>query len=92
MDKLKPCPFYGGEAAFLGETQSIRSMVEFRACPFCGGEIDGPNFVQCNYGKKIITLGLTCKKCKTGFKFRADFTEDPYTEAREAWNRRVNDD
>ena len=43
-------------------------MVEFRACPFCGGEIDGPNFVQCNYGKKIITLGLTCKKCKTGFK------------------------
>ena len=25
-------------------------MVEFRACPFCGGEIDGPNFVQCNYG------------------------------------------
>ena len=52
-------------------------MVEFRACPFCGGEIDGPNFVQCNYGKKIITLGLTCKKCKTWFKFRADFTEDP---------------
>ena len=66
-------------------------MVEFRACPFCGGEIDGPNFVQCDYGKNIITLGLTCKKCKTGFKFRADFTEDPYTEAREAWNKRVND-
>ena len=31
-------------------------MVEFRQCPFCGGEIDGPNSVQCNYGKKIITL------------------------------------
>lgn len=66
-------------------------MDKLKPCPFCGGEIDGPNFVQCNYGKKIITLGLTCKKCKTGFKFRAKFVEDPYTEAREAWNRRAND-
>lgn len=66
-------------------------MVEFRPCPFCGGEIDGPTSVQCSYGKKIITLGLICTKCKTGFKFRAAFTENPYTEAREAWNRRVND-
>ena len=30
MDKLKPCPFCGGEAAFLGETQSIK-------CKQCGG-------------------------------------------------------
>lgn len=66
-------------------------MVEFRQCPFCGGEIDGPNSVQCNYGKKIITLGLICTKCRTGFKFRATFVEDPYTEAREAWNRRAAD-
>lgn len=29
MDKLKPCPFCGGEAAFLGETQSIK-------CKQCG--------------------------------------------------------
>ena len=29
MDKLKPCPFCGGEAAFLGETQSIK-------CKRCG--------------------------------------------------------
>lgn len=66
-------------------------MVEFRQCPFCGGEIDGPNSALCNYGKKIITLGLIYKKCRTGFKFRATFVADPYTEAREAWNRRVND-
>lgn len=64
-------------------------MVEFRPCPFCGGEIDGPNSVQCNYGKKIITLGMICTKCGTEFKFRATFVENPYTEAREAWNRRA---
>ena len=29
MDKLKPCPFCGGEAALLGETQSIK-------CKRCG--------------------------------------------------------
>ena len=39
-------------------------MDKLKPCPFCGGEIDGPNFVQCNYGKKIITLGLTCKNAK----------------------------
>ena len=41
-------------------------MDKLKPCPFCGGEIDGPNFVQCNYGKKIITLGLTCKNAKPG--------------------------
>lgn len=30
MDELKPCPFCGGEAVFLGETQSIK-------CKRCGG-------------------------------------------------------
>ena len=30
MDKLKPCPFCGGEAAFLGETCTIK-------CKQCGG-------------------------------------------------------
>lgn len=29
MDKLKPCPFCGGEAAFLGETSSVK-------CKRCG--------------------------------------------------------
>lgn len=28
-------------------------MVEFRQCQFCGGEIDGPNSVQCNYGARM---------------------------------------
>lgn len=65
--------------------------IKLKPCPFCGGEIDGPTSVQCNYGKKIITFGLICTKCKTGFKFRATFTDNPYTEAREAWERRVND-
>ena len=30
MDELKPCPFCGREAAFLGETHSIK-------CKQCGG-------------------------------------------------------
>lgn len=30
MNELKPCPFCGGEAAFLGETRSIK-------CKSCGG-------------------------------------------------------
>lgn len=54
MDKLKPCPFCGGEAAFLGETQSIK-------CKQCGGMF-------------IVTNPLTTR-----------------LEAKEAWNRRVND-
>lgn len=65
-------------------------MVELKPCPFCGGEIDGPTFVQCNYGKKFITHGLICTKCKTGFKLRVPFTDKPYTEAIKAWNRRAN--
>ena len=64
--------------------------IEFKPCPFCGGEIDGPTSVQCNYGKKIITLGLLCEKCRTSFKFRATFTDEPFTEARNAWNRRAD--
>ena len=54
MDKLKPCPFCGGEAAFLGETQSIK-------CKQCGGIF-------------IVTNPPTTR-----------------LEAKEAWNRRVND-
>lgn len=30
MDDLKPCPFCGGEAAFVGETATIK-------CKNCGG-------------------------------------------------------
>lgn len=30
MEDLKPCPFCGGEAAFIGDTQTIK-------CKHCGG-------------------------------------------------------
>ena len=66
--------------------------IEFKPCPFCGGEIDGPTPVQCNYGKKIITIGLFYQKCRTSFKLRATFTDDPFTEARNVWNRRYDND
>ena len=44
-------------------------MIEFKPCPFCGGEIDERGR-QCNYGKRIMTLDLKCDKCGTIFKFR----------------------
>ena len=55
MDELKPCPFCGGEAAFLGETQSIK-------CKQCGGMF-------------IVTNPFTTR-----------------LEAKEAWNRRADND
>ena len=64
-------------------------MAELKPCPFCGGEIDERG-VQCNYGKKSITLDLKCKKCGTFFKFKSKLENDPYLEAVEAWNRRAD--
>ena len=63
--------------------------MELKPCPFCGGEIDERSG-QCNYGKKIMTLDLKCKKCGTIFKFKSNWLVDPYSEAIKAWNRRVD--
>lgn len=63
-------------------------MPELRECPFCGGEIDERGG-QCNYGKKIMTLDLKCRKCGTIFKFKSQYRENPYREAVEAFNRRA---
>ena len=57
-------------------------------CPFCGGKIDERGG-WCNYAKKIMTLDLKCQHCGTIFKFKSKWVENPYTEAIEAFNRRV---
>lgn len=64
--------------------------MELKPCPFCGGEIYEVG-VRCNYGKKVITLDLLCDKCGSIFKLRSKWSENPYAEAIEAWNRRYDD-
>ena len=54
-------------------------MDNLKPCPFCGGEIEERGG-QCNYGKKIMTLDLMCKKCGTLFKFKSKWIENPYRE------------
>lgn len=62
-------------------------MSELKPCPFCGGEI--VNTSGCaNNRTKIMTLNNKCLKCGTTFSFKAKFTNNPYGEAIEAWNRR----
>ena len=55
-------------------------MAELKPCPFCGGEVEERGG-QCNYWKKIMTLGLKCKSCGTIFKFKTKWQVNPYTEA-----------
>ena len=62
-----------------------------KSCPFCGGEIEERGG-QCNYGKKIMTLDLMCRKCGTLFKFKSKWIENPYREAVESWNRRAGEE
>lgn len=64
---------------------------ELKPCPFCGGEIDERGG-QCDYGKKIMKLDISCRKCGTIFKFKSKWSDNPYSEAIEAWNRRCTDD
>ena len=63
-------------------------MNDLKPRPFCGGEIEERGG-QCNYGKKIMTLDLMCRKCSTLFKFKSKWIENPCREAVESWNRRA---
>ena len=66
-------------------------IVELKPCPFCGGEVEETGG-SCNYKKHVMTLFVACRKCGTKYQFEAGFKENPYGEAVEAWNRRVNND
>ena len=64
--------------------------MELKSCPLCGGKIDERGW-QCNYGDRIMTLNLKCEKCGTFFKFKSNWLVDSYSEAIEAWNRRIGE-
>ena len=69
----------------------MTDLPDLKPCPFCGGEIEERGG-QCNYGKKIMTLDLMCRKCGTLFKFKSKWIENPYREAVESWNRRAREE
>ena len=65
--------------------------MELKSCPLCDGKIYERGW-QCNYGDRIMTLNLKCEKCGTFFKFKSNWLVDPYSEAIEAWNRRIGEE
>lgn len=36
-------------------------MAELKPCPFCGGDVEETGG-SCNFGKKIMTLNVKCRK------------------------------
>ena len=64
-------------------------MTELKPCPFCGGEVEETGG-SCNFGKKIMTLNVKCRKCGTSVALKTAWNTNAYIEAVEAWNRRVD--
>ena len=58
-------------------------------CPFCGGDVEETGG-SCNFGKKIMTLNVKCRKCGTSVALKTAWNTNAYIEAVEAWNRSVN--
>lgn len=63
-------------------------MAELKPCPFCGGDVEETGG-SCNFGKKIMTLNVKCRKCGTSVALKTAWNTNAYIEAVEAWNRRV---
>ena len=66
-------------------------MNELKPCPFCGGEVEETGG-SCNFGKKIMTLNVKCRKCGTSVALKTAWNTNAYIEAVDAWNRRVDND
>lgn len=66
-------------------------MDELKPCPFCGGEVEETGG-SCNFGKKIMTLNVKCRKCGTSVALKTAWKTNAYLEAVEAWNRRADND
>ena len=69
----------------------IDKMDRLKPCPFCGGEVEETGG-SCNFGKKIMTLNVKCRKCGTSVALKTAWNTNAYLEAVEAWNRRTDDD
>ena len=65
-------------------------MAELKPCPFCGGEVEETGG-SCNFGKKIMTLNVKCRKCGTSVAMKTAWKTNAYIEAVEAWNRIARD-
>lgn len=61
-------------------------MAELKPCPFCGGEVEETGG-SCNFGKKIMTLNVKCRKCGTSVALKTAWNTNAHIEAVEAWNR-----
>ena len=58
-------------------------MAELKPCPFCGGEVEETGG-SCNFGKKIMTLNVKCRKCGTSVALKTAWRTNAYLEAVEA--------
>ena len=69
----------------------IDKMSELKPCPFCGGEVEETGG-SCNFGKKIMTLNVKCRKCGTSVALKTAWNTNAYLEAIDTWNRRADND
>ena len=52
-------------------------MAELKPCPFCGGEVEETGG-SCNFGKKIMTLNVKCRKCGTSVALKTAWNTNAY--------------
>ena len=85
----KDCPHWQG--TFCELDVEARRMNELKPCPFCGGEVEETGG-SCNFGKKIMTLNVKCRKCGTSVALKTAWKTNAYLEAVEAWNHRAGEE
>ena len=74
----------------MNDMEKGKKMVELKPCPFCGGEIEETGG-SCNFGRKIMTLNVKCRKFGTSVALKTAWNTNAYLESVEAWNRRADE-